>query len=238
MRKAEQGKAPDIIDHTAAQNPYESLHGNNWREVIRNTTALSAYGSINHLIDHVFTASRDVFAGTKYENKWFVYHDALSLLTSAASIEYIKEKGFFKHLILPENGLNDGTCYANRVVGSHPEMMPLDAHLNADIHKAVDNHAIITKHLPKEHPLKFSKRTPKHMSSAYKRLWDISLGPYAGVPNSKRICEDIERIIDKTYIEIVNNRGMALCGPHTCTGRRRNEIGGKGRRGGVSELKR
>ena len=103
--------------------------------------------------------------------------------------------------------------------------MPLDLHLNQDVHLAVDNHTIITKSLPWKYPNKFSKRTPKALAKAYERIWDPTLGLDAGAPTSDRICEDINRIIDKTYLSIVENRGRALYGLHTCEGRRRKECG-------------
>ena len=180
----------------------------------------------------MFVESKKIFEGTKFENEWYVYHDALSLLTSKASTEYMKQKGFYSHLILPQNGLNSGTVYAHRVVGNHPEMMPLDSHLNQDVHNAVDQHAVVTKSIPWGHHLKFSKRTPKAMAKAYHRLWDPSLGIHAGVPTSKRIIQDISRIVDETYLSIVKHRGRALYGLHTCDGRRKKECGNEKGHGG------
>ena len=66
------------------------------------------------------------------------------------------------------------------------------------------------------------------------RIWDPTLGLNAGVPSSCRICEDINRIVDETYLSIVAHRGRAMYGPHTCTGRRQRECGATGEgRGGV-----
>ena len=110
--------------------------------------------------------------------------------------------------------------------------MPLDAHLNQDLHRCVDHHVIISKRLPDNHPSKFSKRTPKLMSSAYHRIWDTSLGIHQGCPTSSRICEDINRVVDHAYLDVVNNRGRALHGNHTCVSRRRSESGSKGGHGG------
>lgn len=149
----------------------------------------------------------------------------------------MKEKGYYERLILPQNGLNNivngSTAFALRVVGNHYELMPLDSHLNQDLHKSVDVHCIISKPLPADDDRKFSKRTPKLMARSYLRLWDPSLGIDAGCPTSDRICEDINRIIDHTYLSIVNNRGRALHGAHSVeAGRRRKESGKKGGRGG------
>ena len=145
----------------------------------------------------------------------------------------MKDKGYYHRLILPQNDLNKGTPYANRVVGNHPHMMPLDEHLNQDLHNKVDVHTVLTKHLPDDDPLKFSKRTPDRMQRAYLKLWDPSLGPDEGAPTSKRIQEDINRVINETYLDIFYNRGMALAGNHRCKGRRKHECGLKGKRGGA-----
>ena len=103
-----------------------------------------------------------------------VYHDALSLFVASESYDYMKEKGYYEHLIVPQNGLSEGTVYANRMVGMRPEAIPLDAHLNQDLHVSVDRHVNLTQHLPdylpEHHPNKSSKRTPKVLASAYKRI--------------------------------------------------------------------
>ena len=73
------------------------------------------------------------------------------------------------------------------------------------------------------------------MSDAYRRIWDPSLGPHAGAPTSKRIIQDINRLVDETYLSIVAYRGRALYGAHKCEGRRKTQLGSMGGRnhGGV-----
>ena len=174
---------------------------------------------INDLINHIFQKSKEIFVGTVHEHDWFVYHDALSLLTSQQSIDYMREKGYLRRLILPENGLNNvvngSTAYAKQVVGNHMRLMPLDEHLNQDLHHSVDLHVIISKRLPNNHPDRFSKRTSKLMSSAYRRIWDTSLGIHKGTPTSPRICEDINRVVDVAYLDVVANLDRALHGQQT-----------------------
>ena len=103
------------------------------------------------------------------------------------------------------------------MVGMRPDAMPLDAHLNQDLHVGVDRHVNLTQHLPcylpngkTPYPNKFSKRTPKLLSSAYRRIWDPSLGPMAGVPLGCRIIENIKRVVNKTYLAIFEHRGRVL----------------------------
>ena len=95
-----------------------------------------------------------------------------------------------------QNYLNKGTAYSKRVVGNHPHMIPLYEHLNQDIHSKVNVHTVLTKHLHKDDPLKFSKRTPDCMQKAYLKLWYPSLGPDEGAPTSKHIQEDMKRVIN------------------------------------------
>ena len=48
------------------------------------------------------------------------------------------------------------------------------------------------------------KQTPKKCAEAYKRIWDPYLGPDAGTLTSKSIKEDIDRVVDGTYLKILN----------------------------------
>ena len=198
------------FDHRTAANPFKARYGDDWETYISKTEACRNKVSINKLIDHMFEETRKIFKGTTHENDWYIYHDALTLFSSATSLQYMEEKGHKSHLILPELGCNDGTIYANRMVGMRPEVMPMDAHLNQDTHESVDRHCNVTSHLLDTDPRKFSKRTPNKLRSAYKRVWDPSLGPEGGAPSSKRIKEDIERVIDETYLKIFNRRGRVL----------------------------
>ena len=49
--------------------------------------------------------------GSVYEDDFFIVHDALVLMTAKETIEWMKEKKFFHHWLLPMNGLEDGTPY-------------------------------------------------------------------------------------------------------------------------------
>ena len=179
--------------------------------------------SINKLIDHLFSASKEFFLGTAYEDDFFVYHDALSLITSANSQAYCNEKGY--RLILPQLDLNKGTIYENRPIGNIPWEMPMDAHLNQDVHQSVDHHVLLTQHLPDNDERKFSKRTPKLMARAYKKIYDPKHGPNAGAPVSARIIQDINRVIDTTYLAIFRNRGRSLDNAAYNKGRRYAKLG-------------
>ena len=66
-----------IVDHRQMDNPYKSRHGDSWETVIKTTTALSPFVSINDIVLEMAEAARDVMSGTIFANKWLFYHDAL-----------------------------------------------------------------------------------------------------------------------------------------------------------------
>ena len=64
------------------------------------------------------------------------------------------ENRYLKQLILPSDDLFDNlrneikkSCQGKPVI-NHPEFIPLDTHLNQDIHESHNLHAIVTSHTP------------------------------------------------------------------------------------------
>ena len=216
------GACPPDINHKIQDNPYLSRYPHHpdavlneygekeWEAKISESPTCKKYVCIVRLIEHMFRETAKIFVDTVHEDDWILYHDALTLFTAAESMQYMRAKGYLNHLILPQHRCNAGTPYANRMVGMRPEVMPLDAHLNQDIHESVDRHVNLTAHLPDNHPNKFGKRTPKQLSKAYRRVWDPALGPDAGAPTSRRIKQDVDRVVYKTYLEIFHRRGRVL----------------------------
>ena len=230
LHDVHEGKCPPNIDHTRHEHPYKSLWKDHWEEKMTSSATLSAYTSIYKLIAHMFTETEKAFAGSKHEKTWLIYHDALKLMTGKDAVDYMKQKGWYDRLIRPKLGLNKGTLYKDRTVGCRPELQVMDYHLNQDIHTGVDEHSIITRHLNDDDPLKFSLRTPKAMLSAYLRIWDLNNGIH-GYPSAARIEEDINRLVDKTYLRIVSLRGISL--PEVMySGRRKHLVGRRGGHGG------
>ena len=225
------GECPPNLDHTCESNPYKSLWLDEWQTKIEQSAALSPYTSINKLITHIFTSTEKAFKGSRFEKTWRVYHDALKLMMGKDAVAFMKTNGWYDRLLKPSLGLNKGTIYAARTVGCRPEFQVLDYHLNEDSHNGVDDHCIITRHLSDDDPLKFSTRTPKQMLSAYLRIWDTKLGTN-GCPSAKRIEEDINRLVDETYLRVVQLRGISL--PEVMySGRRAKLVGRRGGHGGV-----
>ena len=101
--------------------------------------------------------------------------------------------------------------------------MPLDAHLNQDLHAAFDYHSILTKDLPDTSPIKFSRKTPKAMEQGYARLWDSTRPEGEGCPSSERIIHDIRHVVHVAYPALYEARGVALY-HNARSGRRRQEL--------------
>ena len=179
----------------------------------------------------MFTESEKMFKGTIHEDDYAVYHDALSLMTANEPIEYMKRKGYWDRLIRPLfNVTKHLGCYHNRVVGNHPYVMPLDAHLNQDLHTGHDWHCIITKHLNKDDERKFKKTDPKKMEEGYLKLWNQP--DDEGIPSSKRIIEDIHLVVNVAWPAIYQSRGTAVHDLCQRVGRRRDEQQTIKKRGG------
>jgi|Transcript_29455 hypothetical protein len=158
---------------------------------------------------HTRKESANCYKGTVHEDDWFFYHhDALSLITAQETIKWMKEKYYFKHWILPENGLHyrdpDLKTHSKRPTGdSPPENVPWDNSLNQDVHLSVDMHVAMTHDLEIGDPRKFDLSTPKRDTDAY---CHILIHPITeGVPSSKRIIRDCEKVLES--MEIVRQAG-------------------------------
>jgi hypothetical protein len=111
------------------------------------------------------------------------------------------DTGMMARWIMPEQGLNKGRKYENKLIGDCPEMNALDANLNKDIHDGVRRHISITRSLPDDDPRKFSMMTQKKGAHSYLRLWDPAhqlIDVEHGIPSSTRIIQDMETIRTRT----------------------------------------
>ena len=175
---------------------------------------MNKFMCIKELIKHIHDKSESVMKRTKYENDWFFYHDALSLMTAKTTITWMKEQGYYKRWVLPL-GINKGTPFFGRPIGNSPEMMPMDSSLNKDVDDEVWYHVSLTTTLSEENPLKFSMSTPKRGASAYKRVWEQ-------VPSSRRIIEDTNKFVIAINV-ISEHQGRAVAGLGTRNGHRNAE---------------
>ena len=165
--------APKTVDHRVCSNPYESKFGDDWERHVQSSPTFSHSSYICNYIDHMMRESERVMQGTIHEKTWMVYHDALSIMTSRSTKEWMKEKGYLDRWILPSSDLYDNLpsdarrFYAGKPVGNSPEFMPLDTHLNQDLHSSHDFHATVTQDLIDNDPRKFDGSTPKRLSQSY-----------------------------------------------------------------------
>lgn len=201
----------------------KSKYGNNWMNVIKKGKHVRDKVCITELVTHIYEESRELFNPTKDPAKddWSFYHDALSLMSSEKTREWMQEKGYLKHWILPELGLHQDEpglkSYAFRPVGNSPEMMPLDDSLNKDIHEAVRRHVAATIHLiDGEDPRKFSLSTPKRGDQAYLRV-------IQGAPTSERIIQDCLRFLEN--IRKIHDAQGVMISPRE--GRRKDNVVGE-----------
>lgn len=207
---------------------------------------------ITDLVEHMITESRRVIGSDDF----YLYHDALSMMTSAKCKEWMREKGYLRHWVLPVNGLNDDLKgYSLRPVGNSPEMMPLDCSLFADLKNAVTRHISVTANLRKDEPRKFSITTPKRAYHSFMRVLDPTLGINSrgelvrkypnqsafGTPSRVRICEDINKCYGKRkngkpnhLFRIRDALGVVVPGIGNRNGRRKTQSNGK--KGGHENL--
>ena len=86
-KKCKEENKPLVIDHHKAKNPYLSKFGGDWEKHIKNCAALSPYRCITDIVQHIYTETKKTFEGTKYEDNFFFYHDALSLMTAKETVK-------------------------------------------------------------------------------------------------------------------------------------------------------
>ncbi|CAB9531524.1 hypothetical protein SEMRO_3632_G349860.1 [Seminavis robusta] len=145
------------------------------------------------MVEHIFEETKAHMQEIHEEDcdDWWVYHNALSLMTATTTRAWVEEKGYLKHWILPECGLNAHTpkhkrYYSQAPVGNSPELMPWDCSLNKDFDYAIDYRVLQTHRLPEDHELKFSYTTPSHGSYCLRRVYEFN-------PRSERIAHDVNQ---------------------------------------------
>ena len=199
---------------------------------------MSGYKCIMELVEHMTSETKQIFKGTTHENDCKWYHDALSLMTAAETIEWMKQTGHYNMWILPLNGLQedaeDTKRYKGRPVGNTPEVMSWDELLNKDVHECVKQHCRQTREYDSddedERELKFSLATPKKGSHAYLHLLDLGTGPIGITPPEYQIIHDHDGTI-QAWEDIRQVKGGAFIGQNN----QNNQTSGRrGAAGGVT----
>jgi hypothetical protein len=141
----------------------------------------------------------------------------------------MNDKDYFKHWLLPLEGLQHGTRYNESIPGDSPELMPLYETMNIDIHASARYHVAITAHLPNDDPIKYSFSTPNEISRAYLCLVHPATG---GVPSCNRIVQDCGKWI-RSLMKI-RQAGVRMVEGFDRNGHR---CGNQGKRGGYQAKK-
>ena len=69
----------------------------------------------------MFWEIKRIFEDTIHSENCNIYHDVWPLFVAADAYQYMQEKEYYMHLIVPQNGLSKGTIYAKRMAGMCPE---------------------------------------------------------------------------------------------------------------------
>ena len=88
-----------VIDHCLSDSPYESLYGEDWKKYIAKSDACKVHVCVTEMVEHIIQASAKLMKGTKHEEDWVFYHDALSVMTSRDTIDWMREKDYLRQYI-------------------------------------------------------------------------------------------------------------------------------------------
>ena len=88
-----------------SENPYHSRYGEGWAEKLNSSTAMSKFVCITDLVRFMMNEAEKLMKGSVHEGDVNIVHDALVLMTSKETINWMKEKGYLHHWLLPLNGL-------------------------------------------------------------------------------------------------------------------------------------
>tara|TARA_B100002003_G_C14141283_1_gene548788 strand:- start:608 stop:2329 length:1722 start_codon:yes stop_codon:yes gene_type:complete len=172
-------------------------------QVKLNEAVNNTYCSIKELIDHMVEESKKLYNGTKHENTFFIFHDALSAYFEKTAQDYIKSIGFKDRMFRCYGDTNKAVRrYQNKLVGNSPELCPLDAHLFSDYRRSITTHCSLTSLYATDDSTRFLFGTPMQAWSSLTRVWTV-------VPTPVRIKQDILAITGRIG-KLIDFNG-ALC---------------------------
>ena len=132
--------------------------------------------------------------GSVHEEDFFIFHDALVLMTAKKKINWMRKNGYLHRWLLPLDGLKDGTPYDGRPVGNSPEFMTLDNSIKRDILHYLRMHSVLRSYIvdgeettKEERNMCFSYSTPREIARGLKRIWNSKMG----TPFLARFIEDV-----------------------------------------------
>lgn len=123
-------------------------------------------------VENLLTGKQEEHA----EWPWHFFHDALSLMTSSETKDWMESKGWLKHWTLPHHDLNKHIphCSNPRPIGNNMRAQPMDHTMNEDHDDCVLRQVAATCLLPNDDPRKFSLATPNLCASACTRVHDAN----------------------------------------------------------------
>ena len=155
---------------------------------------MSKFCCITDIIRFMMKEAGNLMKGSVHEDNFFVFHDAIVLMTAKETIEWMKYNNYYHRWLLPMKGLQDGTPYAGRPVANMPEFMPLDNSINRNILHSLRFHCVLSRFVlegegtdKEESNVRFSFSRPKEIARGMKRIWESKMG----TPSSAQIKEDV-----------------------------------------------
>ena len=164
---------------------------------------------ITDLVQYIALSTKKFFEGTKRENDFYFYHDALAQLIHADTVAWMKittipgtSRTIYDCWIKPELGLLSmfGKRLEGHPVGNSAELMPHDNSLNMDVIESGRLHVVMSRssfRYGEKDPRMFSFSTPKEIASVYKRINH----PATGVESRPaRIVQDVHKAVQAMAI--------------------------------------
>jgi len=228
-------------DYRTEENPFQAradVEGGDWEKDLDNHKDTKGLVCIEDMITHMMVETAKAYKGTAFEKTWVIYHDALSLMTAKETMKWMKtqkltgyDTNFLDHWILPQQDLNKGTKYSYRPPGNSPELMPMDAYLNRDVHECVSRHVNVMRGMcdtlkvtfrGQQIRRRFCSSCPVRLREAYLRVWDPQLEHPAenGCPSSARIVQDVMRFLNALN-SIFKHEGAVVHGKYLRNGDRK-----------------
>lgn len=196
-----------------------------WESVLDNSTAMKKYICITELIEHMITQSQILMNGTRFQDNWYFFHDALSLMTAKSTVQWMISKDYYKHWLLPLENLNFGTKFHGRPTGNRPEICCLDCTLFRDVESCIGAHLALTRNLAIDDPKRFLLGTPKQVQDTVRRLSDDNL-----LFKSDRIVHDVFKCFGDNLMAVYKAEGICVPELVVRSGQRKQPSGRK--RGG------
>jgi hypothetical protein len=187
---------------------------------------------VNDLVAHTVSEGNRLYKGTKWENSWVIYHDALSAWWDPAAQGLLKKLGMQERQIrawgptsaaeLTREERDAGgkliklhvyiNKYRFKLMGDSPEFMPLDRHLFNDVKLACKRNCSLTRVLPDRGKRKFWFNTPKEAFRSLARSWQYSPAPDRIVEDILEFFESIDLVVESlgVYVDLNVRNGRRL----------------------------